>query len=133
MRRGEDRFLVVVPYFHVYGLVVGLFGVWQGAMQIPVAKFDANLLLKAIKEYRPTYFPGVPTLFIAGKRDAWINQEKVNGLKEVAAKYNLPVEAISYDADHAFFNDTRPEVYNPEAAKDAWAKVQAHIKKYLAE
>ena len=75
----------------------------------------------------------VPTLFIAGKRDAWINQEKVSGLKEVAAKYNLPVEAISYDADHAFFNDTRPEVYNPEAAKDAWAKVQAHIKKYLAE
>src|SRR5437879_908047 len=39
----------------------------------------------------------VPTLFIAGKRDAWINQEKVNGLKEVAAKHNLRVEAISYD------------------------------------
>jgi len=74
----------------------------------------------------------VPTLFIAGKRDAWINQEKVNGLKEVAAKYSLPVEAISYDADHAFFNDTRPEVYNPEAAKDAWAKVQTHFRKYLA-
>ena len=74
----------------------------------------------------------VPTLFIAGKRDAWINQEKVNGLKEVAAKHNLPVETISYDADHAFFNDTRPEVYNPEAAKDAWAKVQAHFRKYLA-
>jgi carboxymethylenebutenolidase len=73
----------------------------------------------------------VPTLFIAGKRDAWINQEKVNSLKEVAAKHNLPVEAISYDADHAFFNDTRPEVYNPEAAKDAWAKVQAHFGKYL--
>jgi carboxymethylenebutenolidase len=73
----------------------------------------------------------VPTLFIAGKRDAWINPEKVNQLKEIAAKYNLPVEAISYDADHAFFNDTRPEAYNPEAAKDAWAKVQAHFKKYL--
>ena len=74
----------------------------------------------------------VPTLFIAGKRDAWINPEKVNQLTEIAAKYNLPVEAISYDADHAFFNDTRPEVYNPEAAKDAWAKVQAHFKKNLA-
>jgi carboxymethylenebutenolidase len=73
----------------------------------------------------------VPTLFIAGKRDAWINQEKVNQLKEIAAKYKLPVETISYDADHAFFNDTRPEVYNPEAAKDAWAKVQAHFRKYL--
>ena len=73
----------------------------------------------------------VPTLFIAGRLDAWINPEKVNGLKTVAAKYNLPVETISYDADHAFFNDTRPEVYNPEAAKDAWAKVQEHFRKYL--
>src|SRR6266404_4541559 len=65
VRRGEDRFLLVVPYFHVYGLIVGLFGVWQAAMQIPIAKFDAKLLLKAVKDYRPTYFPGVPTLFIS--------------------------------------------------------------------
>ena len=35
------------------------------------------------------------------------------------------------DADHAFFNDTRPEVYKPEAAADAWRQnagaVPAHI------
>ena len=73
----------------------------------------------------------VPTLFIAGKRDAWINEEKVNGLKKVAAKHSLPVEVISYDADHAFFNDTRSEVYDAEAAKDAWARVQDHFRKYL--
>ncbi len=66
MTRGEDRFLVVIPYFHVYGLVVGaLFGVWQGAMQIAIPKFDPDMLLQAIRDYRPTYFPGVPTLFIA--------------------------------------------------------------------
>jgi carboxymethylenebutenolidase len=65
----------------------------------------------------------VPTLFIAGARDQWINPAKVNELKEAAHKYNLPVEVISYDADHAFFNDTRPEVYNPEAATDAWQRV----------
>jgi carboxymethylenebutenolidase len=65
----------------------------------------------------------VPTLFIAGARDGWITPEKVNELKEAAHKYNLPVEVVSYDADHAFFNDTRPEVYNPEAAADAWQRV----------
>lgn len=65
----------------------------------------------------------VPTLFIAGSRDNWITPEKVEGLKEAARKYNLPVEVVSYDADHAFFNDTRPEVYNPEAAADAWQRV----------
>jgi carboxymethylenebutenolidase len=65
----------------------------------------------------------VPTLFLAGARDNWITPEKVNELKEAAHKYNLPVEVVSYDADHAFFNDTRPEVYNPEAAADAWRRV----------
>ena len=73
----------------------------------------------------------VPTLFIAGKRDAWINPEKVNTLKEIAAKYNLPVEVVSYDADHAFFNDTRPQVYNPEAAAVAWRRVLEHFQKHL--
>lgn len=73
-----------------------------------------------------------PTLFIAGKRDAWINPEKVNGLKEIAAGHNLPVEVVSYDADHAFFNDTRPQVYNPEAAADAWRRVLEFFRKQLS-
>jgi hypothetical protein len=60
---------------------------------------------------------------ISGARDQWITPEKVEELKEAARKYNLPVEVVSYDADHAFFNDTRPEVYNPEAAADAWRRV----------
>ncbi|HLE62323.1 MAG TPA: dienelactone hydrolase family protein, partial [Pyrinomonadaceae bacterium] len=74
----------------------------------------------------------VPTLFIAGNRDNWITPQKVNTLKQAAAKYSLPVEVISYDADHAFFNDTRPEVYDEKAAADAWTRVLAHFRKYLA-
>lgn len=72
-----------------------------------------------------------PALFIAGEKDAWINPEKVAELKRIALKYNLPVETISYDADHAFFNDTRPEVYDPGAAKDAWRRVLEHFGKNL--
>ena len=75
----------------------------------------------------------VPTLFIAGKLDAWINPAKVAQLTEAARKYDLPVEAVSYDADHAFFNDTRPAVYNAEAAADAWRRVLELFRKQLAE
>ena len=75
----------------------------------------------------------VPTLFIAGERDNWINPEKVNQLKEAARKYNLPIEVVSYDADHAFFNDTRPAVYDPEAAADAWRRVLEHFRKHLLQ
>lgn len=73
----------------------------------------------------------VPTLFIAGDRDAWINPEKVSQLREAAKRNNLPVEIVTYDADHAFFNDTRPEVYDAEAAADAWRRVLDFFRKHL--
>lgn len=72
-----------------------------------------------------------PTIFISGTKDAWISPEKVAGLEEAAEKYNLPLESVKYEADHAFFNDTRPEVYDETAARDAWAKVIRHFKENL--
>jgi len=64
-----------------------------------------------------------PTIFISGTKDGWINKEKVAALEDAAARYELPVHSVKYEADHAFFNNTRPEVYNEVAASDAWALV----------
>lgn len=64
-----------------------------------------------------------PTIFISGTKDDWINPEKVAELESIAEKYELPLDSVKYEADHAFFNDTRPEVYDRAAAEDAWAKV----------
>lgn len=72
-----------------------------------------------------------PVLFVAGEKDAWINPQKVAELKRIALVYNLPVETVSYDADHAFFNNTRPEVYDAVAAKDAWRRVLELFRKNL--
>lgn len=63
-----------------------------------------------------------PVLFVSGKKDQWINTEKVGELERIAADNYLPVDSVKYDADHAFFNNTRPEVYDKSAAEDAWAK-----------
>jgi carboxymethylenebutenolidase len=64
-----------------------------------------------------------PTIFISGTRDSWITPEKVSQLEDAAEQFELPVHSVKYDADHAFFNNTRPEVYDESAAKDAWALV----------
>ncbi|MBK8810165.1 MAG: dienelactone hydrolase family protein [Acidobacteria bacterium] len=64
-----------------------------------------------------------PVLFVSGTRDQWINSEKVAELEEIAKRYELPLTSVKYDADHAFFNNTRPEVFNETAARDAWALV----------
>ena len=65
----------------------------------------------------------VPTIFISGTKDAWINPEKVATLEDAAERFELPVHSVKYEADHAFFNNTRPEVYDETAARDAWALV----------
>jgi len=72
-----------------------------------------------------------PVIFISGTKDQWINPEKVASLEEAAEKYELPVVSVKYDADHAFFNDTRPEVYEETAARDAWALVIGFFKDKL--
>ena len=67
----------------------------------------------------------VPTIFVSGTRDQWISPEKVAGLEDATERFELPIQSLKYDADHAFFNDTRPEVYDATAAADAWAKAVA--------
>lgn len=72
-----------------------------------------------------------PTVFISGTKDQWINTEKVATLEDITERYELPLESLKYEADHAFFNNTRPEVYDADAAQDAWAKVVGFFKDKL--
>ena len=94
--RGEGAFLLVIPYFHVYGLVVGVvFATWQGATQIAIPKFDVNQLLQAIKQYQPTYFPGVPTLFISLLNHPDTKASGIGSIKRInSGSAPLPVEVI---------------------------------------
>lgn len=116
-----------VERFAITGYCMGGTFALRAACEIPELKAAAPFY-GDIPEENVLAKLKVPTLFIAGKRDAWINEEKVSKLQEMAAKYKLSVEVVSYDADHAFFNDTRPQVYDAEAAADAWRRVLEHIR-----
>lgn len=72
-----------------------------------------------------------PTVFISGTRDGWITPEKVSTMEDIADRHELPLDSVKYEADHAFFNNTRPDVYNETAAHDAWALVVGLFKEKL--
>jgi len=75
---------------------------------------------------------GCPLLFIGGEKDQWITVEKMNRLDMALKQYSKPGEVRIYKgADHAFFNDTRPEVYSKADAEDAWKTVIAFFKQHL--
>jgi long-chain acyl-CoA synthetase len=65
-KAGEGRVLLVIPFYHIYGLTCGiLLGTWQASLLILIPKYDVTMVLEAIQKYEPTYFPAVPTLFIS--------------------------------------------------------------------
>jgi carboxymethylenebutenolidase len=73
-----------------------------------------------------------PLLFIGGEKDQWITVEKMNRLETALKQYAKDGEVRIYKgADHAFFNDTRPEVYSRHDADDAWQRVIAFFNKNL--
>ncbi|MGZ7042520.1 MAG: long-chain-fatty-acid--CoA ligase, partial [Thermoanaerobaculia bacterium] len=94
--RGEERVLLVIPFFHIYGFTVGLMsGAWQGAQQILIPRYDVDALLTAIRDFRPTYFPAVPTIYISLLNHPKARQygiDKVRAFNSGSAP--LPVEVI---------------------------------------
>lgn len=63
MRRG-DRLLCTNPFFHAFGLKVGLLSALLRGMAIyPMVVFHAERVLEVIERERITYFPGPPPVF----------------------------------------------------------------------
>jgi long-chain acyl-CoA synthetase len=86
--QAEEKLLGVMPLFHVYGMVTVMhFAVLTASAMVLLPRWDTKQVLKAINRYRPAFFPGVPTMYVA-----------INSYPEVH-KYNLrSIEACTSGA-----------------------------------
>jgi long-chain acyl-CoA synthetase len=61
-----ERLLSVSPFFHVYGMTSAMnIAVFAAATIICMTRFEVNRTLEMIRKHQPTFFPGVPTMYIA--------------------------------------------------------------------
>lgn len=73
-----------------------------------------------------------PVLGLYAGRDTSVTPQSVGELRQRLDALGKANELHIYgDADHAFFNDERPEVYNPEAARDAWRRTIEFLRQHL--
>jgi len=73
-----------------------------------------------------------PVLGLYGERDRSVTPDSVRQLENQLKDLGKPFEFVIYPgADHAFFNDTRPEVYNAGAAADAWRRTIEFLRQHL--
>ena len=96
LRRGEHTYLLVIPFFHIYGFTVGMMaGTWQGAQQVLIPKYDVEALLAATQAYRPTYFPAVPTIYISLLNHPRAREYGINRIRLFnSGSAPLPVQVI---------------------------------------
>jgi len=96
LRRGQERFISILPFFHVFGMTVALnFPLYTGSTIILVPKFDLNDFVKTLQKTRPTLFPGVPTIFVG-----IVNHEKIGAFDLSSIRFcitgsaPMPVEVL---------------------------------------
>lgn len=74
-----------------------------------------------------------PVLGLYAGRDGFVTPESVRELERQLKELGKSAEIHIYpDVDHGFFNDTRAEVYNEAAAKDAWQRVLRFFREHLS-
>ena len=73
----------------------------------------------------------VPLLCHFANTDDWCTPDAVNGFEETLKKAGVKHELYRYDAQHGFFNDERPEVYDAAGAKEAWDRSLTFLKANL--
>ncbi|MEO7021363.1 MAG: long-chain fatty acid--CoA ligase [Ktedonobacteraceae bacterium] len=81
-RDAQEIGLCVAPFFHSYGLTVGMnLAIYAAATMILLPKFTPKEVVKTIARYRPSIFPGIPTMYIALMREVNGHAEQVNSIK----------------------------------------------------
>jgi long-chain acyl-CoA synthetase len=91
---GRDKVIAAIPFFHVYGVTVGLnFAIATASTLIILPKFDPLEVLKIITEKKPTLFPGVPAMYIALLGHAKLAEFDLSSIEAcLSGASSLPVE-----------------------------------------
>lgn len=115
----------------VMGFCMG--GALSIAAAVHVPQLDAAVCLYGIppKEFADPANIRIPFQGHFASKDDWVTPEVVDVLESaMREKGNIP-ELYRYDADHAFFNERRADVYDANCASQAWDRMTAFLTKQL--
>jgi long-chain acyl-CoA synthetase len=94
-KEAEDVLVAVMPYFHCYGLTVGMNTCIANSItivQIPNPR-DMVHVLKSIEKHKVTFYPGVPTMFVGFNNFPSRDKYDISSLRfAVSAAAPLPPE-----------------------------------------
>lgn len=102
----DDRYLMVNPYFHMFGLKAGILAcVAAGATMLPEPVFDVDRALARVHAEAVTVLPGAPTLYQSILDHPDRAQHDISTLRvAVTGAADIPVELIRRVVDELPFS-----------------------------
>ncbi len=91
---GREVVLCVLPFFHVYGMTVGMnVGIYLASQLVLEPRFEIERVVKLVEKYKVTLLPGVPTIYVAINRYASEHKVDLSSVKFcLSGGAPLPVE-----------------------------------------
>ena len=116
----RDRYLAVLPLFHVHGLGNGLHA-WliSGCRMRLAERFDQKEAARLFKEFQPTLFFGVPTIYVRMLERSVVSDADAKAIGEHARLFvsgSAPLPAHVHEAFRARFGHTILERYGMSEA-----------------
>lgn len=82
----HNVFLCLIPMFHVFGLSIVLYAQLQrGTAVVTMAKFDFEMMLKAIEKYNVTNLWIVPPIMLALAKHSSVQKYDLSSLKQIGS------------------------------------------------
>lgn len=80
VKMGQETVLIVIPLFHLYGMIAGLsFGIYSASTLVMIEDpGDIANVIRSISKYKPTIFPDTPTMYNAMINDPDVKARKVD-------------------------------------------------------
>lgn len=94
LKSGEEVFLSVIPLTHSYGMTSAMnIPIAMGATIILLPVFELQQVLDHIKTYRPTIFPGVPSIYTAINNSPRVRSYGLSSINAcISGAAPLPIE-----------------------------------------
>jgi long-chain acyl-CoA synthetase len=94
LRYGQETFLSVLPLTHSYGMTSAMnIPIAMGATIVLLPVFELEQVLQHIKQYTPSIFPGVPSIYMAINQAPNVRAYGLSSIKAcISGAAPLPVE-----------------------------------------
>lgn len=100
-RNAEEITLCVAPFFHSYGMTVGMnLSIAAASTMVLLPQFKASEVVRAIRRYHPTQLPGIPTMYLSIMKEVGKHTEELRSIKYCISGASALPAKVRIDWEH---------------------------------